>query len=156
MRPRDRRGVLAGALAVAAAGWAPPAAAAGPGAAALDAIDDAAAQVQARLRALLALPQARTFAERLLEEQDRQARERARLRQRLGLAAAPAPAAPAADDRSLAGLRAAQEALVLAHAEGLPALRDAAAVDRLGRALVVASRHLTLVDLWIESEEHRD
>ncbi len=61
-----------------------------------------------------------------------------------------------ADDRSLAGLRSAQEALVLAHAEGLPALRDAAAVDRLGRALVVASRHLTLVDLWIGSEESRD
>ncbi len=153
---RSRRGFLGGALAAAGVAWAPGAAAGAPEAgAALDAIDSAAAEVEARLRALAGLPAARPFAQSLLKEQARQAGERGRLRQRLGLApyvAAPAPAR----DRSLPGLRAAQQALVSAHAEALPALHDPAAVDQLGRALVVASRHLTLIDLWIESEERRD
>lgn len=154
--PPGRRGVLAGALAVAAAG-ASRAAAADPGAAAaLDTVDTAAAEVAARLRALAGLPAARPFAESLLKEQARQAGERGRLRHRLGLAPYAAGVAAPARDRSLPGLRAAQQALVSAHAEALPALRDPAAVDRLGRALVVASRHLTLIDLWIESEERRD
>lgn len=152
----DRRGVLVGALAVTAAG-ASRAAGAEPGpAAALDAIDAAAAEVAARLRALADLPPARSFAESLLKEQARQAGERGRLRQRLGLAPYAAGIAAPARDRSLPGLRAAHQALVTAQAEALPALRDPAAVDRLGRALVVASRHLTLIDLWIESEERRD
>lgn len=152
----ERRAFLRGALAAAAAGTvlAPRAGATdyASAAAVLDALEAAAADVQARLRALAALPRARLFAERLLQEHARQATGRARLRQRLGLPA-PARGEEVSADRSLAGLRAAQEALLNVHAEGLPALPDAAAVDQLGRALVVASRHLTLIDLWVESEE---
>ncbi len=153
----ERRAFLGGALAVAAAGTvlAPRVGATdnASAAAVLDALEAAAVDVQARLRALAGLPRARLFAERLLQEHARQATDRARLKQRLGLSPAAPAGARIADDRSLSGLRAAQEALVYVHAEGLPALPDAAAVDQLGRALVVASRHLTLIDLWIESEE---
>ena len=152
----ERRAFLGGALAALAAGTvlAPRAGASdyASEAAVLDALEAAAADVQARLRALAGLPRARLFAERLLQEHARQAADRARLRRRLGLPA-PARGEEASADRSLAALRAAQETLLHVHAEGLPALPDAAAVDQLGRALVVASRHLTLIDLWIESEE---
>ena len=151
----ERRALLGGALAVAGTVLAPRAGATdyASAAAVLDALEAAAADVQARLRGLAALPSARRFAERLLQEHARQATGRARLRQRLGLAPAAPAGARVAQDRSLAGLRGAQEALVHVTAEGLPALPDAAAVDQLGRDLVVASRHLTLIDLWIESEE---
>ena len=155
----ERRAFLGGALAAVAAGacLAPRAGATDYASAAevLDALDAAAADVQSRLRALAGLPPVRQFAERLLQEHARQATGRARLRRRLGLALAAPRSAVVAGDRSLPALRAAQEALVFAHAEGLPALRDAAAVDQLGRAMVVASRHLTLIDLWIEGEESR-
>lgn len=155
----ERRAFLGAALAAAAVQALP----AGPADAAdytsaeqvLAAVDTAAADVQARLRALVGLAPARLFAERLLQEHARQALDRARLRQRLGLPRAAADVARTSPERGLSALRAAQEALVFAHAEGLPALPDAAAVDQLGRAMVVASRHLTLIDLWIESEESR-
>ncbi len=42
-----------------------------------------------------------------------------------------------------------------AHAEGLPALGDAGAVAVLARHMVDASRHLTVIDLWIEAEDVR-
>jgi hypothetical protein len=77
---------------------------------------------------------------------------RARLRRRLGLPAysAPPAAAPAAAD--LDGLRAAQEALVYAHAEGLPTVGDPFVVDALARHMVDLSRHLTVTQMWIEAE----
>jgi hypothetical protein len=56
---------------------------------------------------------------------------------------------------SLVALREAQQQLVHAHAEGLPALGDAGAVAVLARHMVDASRHLTVIDLWIEAEELR-
>lgn len=40
-----------------------------------------------------------------------------------------------------------------AHAEGLPALRDRAAVDLLARHMVDLAGQLTVIDLWIEREE---
>jgi hypothetical protein len=52
----------------------------------------------------------------------------------------------------LEGLRAAQEALAYAHAEGLPALGDSFVVDALARHMVDLSRHLTVTQLWIEAE----
>jgi hypothetical protein len=42
---------------------------------------------------------------------------------------------------------------VHAHAEGLPALRDRAAVDLLARHMVDVAAQLTVIDLWIEAEE---
>ena len=44
---------------------------------------------------------------------------------------------------------------VHAHAEGLPALSDAAAVDTLARHMVVDARHLAIIQMWGESEEQR-
>src|SRR5215470_13571545 len=90
------------------------------------AIDAAHAEVRSRLRALAdAKPAARTFASSVLVDLDRHAEGRAMLRRRLGLAGSASPAPEAPDDPlSLEGLRAAQERLVYAHAEGLPAIGD--------------------------------
>ena len=122
---------------------------------ALDAVDGMEADVAARLAAIAAsLAGARPFVWSVLADHARQRSERALLRRRLGLAsAAPAPARTVAPD--LAGLRAAQEALVYAHAEGLPALGDAYAVRVMARHMVDLSRQLTVIDLWIEAEERR-
>lgn len=123
---------------------------------ALDAIDRLEADAVARLLAIAAgLPAARSFTRSALADISRFRVERAGLRRRLALAAAaPAEAAPSAD-RSLEGLRAAQEALVHAHAEGLPALRDREAVGLLARHMVALARHLAVIQLWIEAEEAR-
>ncbi len=119
-------------------------------------IDVLEAEVSQRLRALSeALPSARPFATSLLRDQERHRAGRARLRKRLGLPGADVPRKPAADPVSLGALRTAQEALVHAHAEGLPAIGDEIAVDALARAMVDLSRHLTVIDLWIEAEEAR-
>ena len=138
-----------------------PAAAATEYASAADvftAIDALESDVDARLRALASvLPSARAFSESLLRDHARHRERRASLRRRLKLPAtsAPSPAAASADDTSLEALRASVEALVYAHAEGLPALGDAHAVDRMAHDMVDLSRHLTLVQLWIEQEENR-
>ena len=63
--------------------------------------------------------------------------------------------AQASDLLSLPALRRSQEALVYAHAEGLPAIGDALAVDRLARHMVELSRHLAVIGLWIDAEERR-
>jgi len=120
------------------------------------AIDDAEGAVARRLRALSeALASARPFAASVLRDHERHRAIRARLRARLGLTTAAAAAAPAKGLLSLAALREDQEALVHAHAEGLPAIDDALAVDALARNLVDLARHLAVVDLWIEAEEGR-
>ncbi len=121
-----------------------------------DAVDTLEADVSQRLRALSeALASARPFVTSLLRDQERHRETRARLRRRLGIAATRSPRADARDLLSLADLRTAQEALVHAHAEGLAALGDEIAVDTLARNMVDLSRHLTVIDLWIEAEESR-
>lgn len=124
---------------------------------ALDAIERLAAGVVARLQALdRRVPAAHAFLASALRDHERLVHERAELRGRLRLPPAPSVAAGAGEaDRSLAGLREAQDALVYAHAEALPALRDPAAVDRLARHLTELARHLTVIDLWIEAEAQR-
>jgi hypothetical protein len=121
-----------------------------------EAIDRLEADVAARLRAIrAALPSSSTFAEAVLATHVEHRRRRAELRRRLRLAAAPAAGEGVAEDRELAALRAAQQALVHAHAEGLPALGEPAAVAELARHMVVLSRQLTVIDLWIEAEQAR-
>ena len=120
------------------------------------AIDALEAAVESRLRALAAaLLSARAFAQSLLRDHARHRGGRASLRQRLKLPVASVSTAATADDVSLEALRVAVEALVYAHAEGLPAVGDAFAVDQLAHDMVDLSRHLTLVQLWIEQEQNR-
>jgi hypothetical protein len=120
------------------------------------AVDLREAEVGLRLHALSeAMPAARPFATSLLHDHERQRAERERLRRRLSLPPSAAGPAQASDLLSLAPLRAAQQALVHAHAEGLPAVGDAFVVDRLARHMVELSRHLAVIDLWIEAEENR-
>ena len=122
----------------------------------LAAVDALEADVDARLRALAAaVPAARAFTESLLRDHARHRARRAGLRRRLKLpAAAPAAVAPI-EDVSLEALQKAAQALMFAHAEGLPALDDAFAVDSMAHDMVDLSRHLTIVDLWIEQEQAR-
>ena len=151
MASTSRRALLAAALAplAAATEYASP----NEVFAAIDALE---AAVESRLRALAgALPSARAFAQSLLDDHARHRTRRAALRRRLKLQAAPASGAATADDVSLEAMRVAVEALVYAHAEGLPALGDAFAVDRMAHDMVDLSRHLTLVQLWIEQEQNR-
>jgi hypothetical protein len=120
-----------------------------------DAVDRLEADVGARLRAIAAaLPSARAFVSSLLGDHERHRAVRLRLRRRLRLPV-PSPTPAAAPDIALDALRARQEALVYAHAEGLPALGDAGAVDAMARNMIDLSRHLTLIDLWIEAEGAR-
>jgi hypothetical protein len=120
------------------------------------AIEAGEAAVGERLRALAeTFAASRPFAVSVLRDHDRHRATRARLRARLGLAPAVAAPAHGTDLLSLAALRDAQQSLVHAHAEGLPAIDDALAVDALARNMVDLARHLAVVDLWIEAEESR-
>jgi len=122
----------------------------------LDAIDRREADVDARLAAIArVVAGADTFARSVAADHGRHRTERERLRRRLKLPVSSPPAAPSKPDVSLAGLRDAQQELVHAHAEGLPALGDAGAVDLLAHHMVDGARHLTVIDLWIEAEELR-
>ena len=119
---------------------------------ALDAADRLEGDVAARLRGISqAVPGALRFARSVLADHERHRARRAWVRRRLKLALS----APAADTVSqevgLDGLRSAQQDLVYAYAEGLPALQDALAVDAMARNLVDLSRHLAVIDLWISS-----
>ena len=96
-----------------------------------------------------------TFARSVAADHVRHRTERERLRRRLKLPVSSPPAAPSKPHVSLAGLREAQQELVHVHAEGLPALGDAGAVDLLAHHMVDGARHLTVIDLWIEAEELR-
>jgi hypothetical protein len=120
------------------------------------AIDRLEADVASRLDAIGAVvPGARPFVASALADQARHRAAREQLRRRLKVASTAPPARAAAADTTLDGLRAQQEALVYAHAEGLPALDDAVAVDTLARHMVELSRQLTVIDLWIEAEAAR-
>jgi hypothetical protein len=122
----------------------------------LDAVDRLEAGVAGRLRAIAAAhAPARPLARSFLAGHARHRSVRARVRRRLGLEAVPAPGEAVSDDRGLQALRDAQEALVYAHAEGLPALGDALAVELLARNMVELSRQLTVLDLWLEAEAER-
>ena len=122
----------------------------------LVAIETLDADVAARLQAIAAAqPAAAAFAASASASRTRRASERARLAARLRVPPpAPAPAS-AGTAPGLRGLREAQQALVHAHAEGLPALADAEAVDLLARHMVELAGQLTVLDLWIEDEERR-
>lgn len=151
-----RRELLKAALLAPLAALAPPAALArdyGSAAEVFDAIDGLEADVAARLQALRAVvPSASAYASSVVSDHARHRAERARLRRRLGLpAAGPTTARPGAA-ADLEGLRAAQEALVYAHAEGLPAVGDPFVVQALAEQMVDLSRHLTVTQLWIETE----
>ena len=126
----------------------------------LDTIDRREVEVGGRLAAIArAIAGARAFAGSVASDHARHRADRDKLRHRLKLpaAATPAPGARpgAKPELSLAALREAQQQLVHAHAEGLPALGDAGAVAVLARHMVDASRQLTVIDLWIEAEELR-
>jgi hypothetical protein len=122
----------------------------------LDTIDRHEAEVDGRLAAIArAVPGAGAFDLSVGADHARHRVERDKLRRRLKLKASPASPAPPRPDLSLAALREAQQQLVHAHAEGLPALGDAGAVALLARHMIDAARHLTVIDLWIEAEEQR-
>jgi len=121
----------------------------------LSAIDALAADVAGRLSALAAaLPAARALVASFLADHARHREVRAGVRRMLHLPVA-SSSSPSRGDTSLEGLRTAQEALVYAHAEGLPALGSPAAVDALARNMIDLARHLTVLDLWIEGEAAR-
>jgi hypothetical protein len=119
----------------------------------LDAIDGLSRDLRASLDAIAAtVPGARAFAESVAADHARHRAERdaIRSRRRLTAGALPASTPPA---RDLEALRALQQDLVHAHAEGLPALDDPAAVATLAGHMVDLSRHLTVIELWIELQE---
>jgi len=119
----------------------------------LDTIDRGEVEVAGRLAAIArAVPGAQAFAGSVAADRARHRADRDKLRHRLKLPASSAPIPAAEPDLSLAGLREAQQRLVHAHAEGLPALGDAGAVAVLARHMVDASRQLTVIDLWLEAE----
>ena len=121
----------------------------------LDTIDRREVEVAGRLAAIArAIAGAQAFADSVASDQAGHRADRDKLRHRLKLPTSSAPPPPP-PDLSLAALREAQQELVHAHAEGLPALGDAGAVAVLARHLVDASRQLTVIDLWIEAEELR-
>lgn len=120
------------------------------------AIDGLEAEVGQRLRALSeAMPAARPLARSLLRDHERQRADREKLRARLGLPPGAPVRSQASDLLSLLALRRSQEALVHAYAEGLPAIGDPIAIDRLARQMVELSRHLAVIGLWIDAEESR-
>jgi hypothetical protein len=121
----------------------------------LDTIDSLAAGVEASLSALVAVvPGAQPFAASVRADHARERAGRDAIRARMRLPGSPPPPA-SPGDTSLDALRAAQQELVHAHAEGLPALDDPAAVRTLAAHMVEASRRLTVIDLWIELEAER-
>ena len=120
------------------------------------AVDALETELSLRLRAMVeAVPGARPFVTSALRDHEAHRAARDRLRQRLGLGPAAVPKPSVANPVDLAALRASQERLVYAHAEGLPALGDSLSVDTLARHMVDLSRHLTVIDLWIETEASR-
>jgi len=126
--------------------------------AALAAIDAAVQDVVRRLRTLATQAgPGRDFARSLLSDQEQHRLERAGLEKAIGLSGGRSETAEAAagDPPDLEGLKDAQQKLTYALAEALPVLGGPAAVRTLARQMVDASRHLTLIGLWIEAEERR-
>ena len=114
-------------------------------------------EVEVRLDAIVArVPAAAPFAKSVRATHARHGTERRELEVRLRVKT-PRPSAPALgrDALDLEALRSAAQALVHAHAEGLPALDDAEAVDTLARHMVDVQRLLTVIELWVEAESAR-
>lgn len=117
-------------------------------------IDRLEAELDARLLALSAAAAAAApLARSVRADHDRHRRARAALRRRLRLAGAPPSAPPPAPPVTIAALTALAQDLVHAHAEGLPAIRDVAAVDALAHHMVDDARHLAVLQMWAEAEE---
>jgi hypothetical protein len=122
-----------------------------------DAVDTLEAEVATRLRAIAeARASARAFAASCLSDHDRHRGQRGELRRRLRLGNGTAAGREVKNPLSLEALRKAQENLVYAHAEGLPALRDARAVRTLAGHMVDLSRQLTVVEIWLDAEAPRE
>jgi hypothetical protein len=120
-------------------------------------IDSLEAELDARLAALsAAVPAATPFARSVRADHDRHRRARAALRKRLRLAPAAEPSPAARVPGTLAQLQALAQELVHAHAEGLPAIGDGAAVDTLARHMVDDARHLAVLQMWAEAEASGD
>ena len=116
-------------------------------------IDRLEAELDARLSSLATrFPAAASLARSVRADHERHRRVRAGLRRRLGVAQAPPAPAPTAT-ASVDAMRAIAQDLVHAHAEGLPALRDAEAVDTLARNMVDDARHLAVLQMWMETEQ---
>jgi hypothetical protein len=121
-----------------------------------EAIDRLQAELDARLLSFeRGLPSARPLVASFRADHQRHRAERAELRRRLRLRRSMPPRPAGGNDLDLDRLRASQEALVYAHAEGLPALGDERAVDVMARHMVDLSRQLAVIDLWIEAEARR-
>lgn len=119
----------------------------------LAAVEGFAAEVALRMHAIAETqPGARSFVQSVLRDHQAHRVDRERFRRRLGLPVSDPGQPEAANLRDLPALRSAQERLVYAHAEGLPALGDRAGVALLAGHIVDLSRHLTVIDLWIEGE----
>ena len=122
-----------------------------------EAIERLEVDVDGRLAALQrAVPAVSAFVAGVQQDRARHRAERARMRRRLGVKSAVGMPEPFDGDASLEGLRGSQEALVHAHAEGLPALGNPQAVDRLAAHMVDLARQLTVIELWIEQEDARE
>jgi hypothetical protein len=121
--------------------------------AALDAMDARSLTVEASLEALrLDSAPLRKGATSILADLRRCRQNRLAVRRLLGLLpVAPSPSAP--KSTSLRDLRAAEQDLVFAHAEGIPVLGNPRAVSLLVPDLLDVARHLALVDLWLEEED---
>lgn len=118
------------------------------------AIDRLEADLDARLAGLSrALPAAAPFAGSVRADHERHRRARAALRRALRLAPAREDPPPPPVRATLGEMRTIAQDLVHAHAEGLPALRDAAAVDALARDMVEDARHLAVLEMWLEAED---
>ncbi|HUG53187.1 MAG TPA: hypothetical protein VMR21_06280 [Vicinamibacteria bacterium] len=116
-------------------------------------IDRLEVDLDARLGALAAaVPAAAPMVRSFRADHDRHRRARAGLRGRLGAGSPPAVSASPGGPHTLADLRDLAQELVHAYAEGLPALRDARAVDVLARHMVDGARHLAVLQMWAEAE----
>ena len=115
-------------------------------------IDRLEAELDLRLSRLAAtFPAAASFAGSVRADHERHRRTRATLRGRLRVTET-APLPVPAGGTSVDALRRIAQDLVYAHAEGLPAVRDAQAVDTLARHMVDDARHLAVLQMWMETE----
>jgi len=122
----------------------------------MDAVDRLEAEVGLRFRALAeGSAGAGVLATSVLADHESQWRARAKLRRRLRLPASETARVEVPDLLSLEALRSAQQELVHAHAEGLVALGDPHVVQVMAGHMVGLSRHLAVIDLWIEAEATR-
>jgi hypothetical protein len=96
---------------------------------------------------------ASTLVAKFLKALERYRGTREDFRRRFGLPKGVDPSSVTGDvDGDLGALRQSLDDLMIAYAEGLPALRDSSAVARLAVDMVDVSRLRTVVDLWAVAE----